>query len=798
MQVLKVNSQTDPEFPNILLIIADDIGTDALNGYQNSQVLPETPTIDSLRTAGIKYNNAWSSPTCTPTRANIMSGKYGIKNKVLNAPGNLDTANISLFKAIEDLTNNTYADAVIGKWHISADPVDYNHPSQLGLDHYEGFFSSSIPDYNNWTKVINGVEENVTEYITSHLTDASINWINNQNQPWFLWLAHSTPHSPFHIPPAGTYTQAPTNTNRQKFMAMIENLDFEIDRLLNNIPQNVLENTVIIFIGDNGSPQGVGQNYPAGQYKGTVYQGGIHVPFIVSGKGVTRTNAEEDGLVHVVDIYATILDLVGAELEGGIYNSSSFYDSFSSLSSMREYNYAEIGDIFFSEFAVRNDEYKLIEYSNGVQEFYDLLNDPLETLNIVSSLNTTQEAIKQKLENFGYQVRNGWSCLDGIKNGQEISIDCGGSYCFNCIENEDIYCNEDSVFTCQDIFLDSSIVAKNYIESNHELSGDNARLWASECIELVDGFEFSGNELEIKINDCQDSGIDDLNCPNDNTISQTNIGCCATPTIMSEYSETVSAEVRTIVSNNFPNHDYCYNNNVPMPVNRTFSMDASPILDLNKTSILSEDYRPNYFFGVAVNGVLIAPAPATPFIFTDTNTGEYNWEWVFEPTNMQGSAQGFVKLDCSSAHTGPQGYHYHGNMFQFVEEVIEPGISTTTVAPSEPILIGWAADGFPIVYRFGPDENGIIKLLKSSYQLKYGNRPGNGITAPCGSYNGKYTNDYKYYECSGDLDECNGVQRNITVTTTQGEESFDYFYVITDDFPQIPRCFSGTPDPSFN
>ncbi len=314
------------------------------------------------------------------------------------------------------------------------------------------------------------------------------------------------------------------------------------------------------------------------------------------------------------------------------------------------------------------------------------------------------------------------------------------------------------------------------------------------------GFEFSGGDLDIKIVPCTITGIDDALCQNINDTNQTNIGCCETPTVTSSYTETLASDIRTITSNNFPNHDYCYfgSGNIPFPINRTFTVDATPSLASVPTSTTSKDNRPRIFYGVALNGVLLAPAPAQPFIFSNPNTGEYNWDWIYEPTNVQGTGNGFVKLDCSSAHTGPQGYHYHGNMFQYVEETIQAGISTTTTPPSAPIHIGWAADGYPILYRFGPDASGNLALLQPSYQLRYGNRPGDGVTAPCGSYNGRYTNDYEYIACSGDLDECNGVARTITITTAQGVETFDYFYVITDNFPQIGRCLSGTPDSSFN
>jgi len=335
-------AQTDPTQPNILLIVADDLGVDASNGYQNSAILPNTPHLDSLRGAGLTFMNAWAAPKCTPTRATIMSGKYGVKTGVTNTPGNLDASHTSIFNALSTQTSNAYADAVIGKWHISQ-PVDYNHPSELDIDYYAGAFSSQVADYYNWEKVHNdGTTSMETTYATTDITDEAINWVNAQNQPWFLWLAHVAPHGPFHIPPAELYTSTRTNNNQRKYMTMIEAMDYEIGRLLDNVPSNVLANTVIIFIGDNGTPNGALQNYPSGHGKSSVYQGGAHVPLIISGAGVTRQNEQENALVAATDLYATILELTGGDLAGGVNNSHSFKHLLSGTTgSKRTHNYTE-------------------------------------------------------------------------------------------------------------------------------------------------------------------------------------------------------------------------------------------------------------------------------------------------------------------------------------------------------------------------------------------------------------------------------------------------------------------------
>jgi len=676
--------------------------------------LPNTPNLDALRASGITFKNAWAAPVCTPTRATIMSGKYGIKTGVLGVPGNLETTHTSIFKELESRTNDTYANALIGKWHLSGPSTDYTIPSQHGIDYYEGSFRGGVSDYYSWQKVSNETVSRETAYVTSYYTDKAIDWIGNQNQPWFLWLAHNAAHTPFHEPPSDLHTTA-TNNDQGQYLAMIEAMDAEIGRLLSSIPENVLANTIIVYIGDNGTPNGVLQNYPNRHGKGSLYQGGVHVPMIVAGAGVTRQNEEENAMVHAADIYATILELAGTDLPGGIYNSLSFKHLLDNTNgAKRTYNYSEAGN----DWTIRNSQYKLIQSTDGAQEFYDLTTDPLEENNLINGLTTEQATIKTDLETEGAQIRTSWSCNDFILNGDEVTIDdCGTT-------------------------------------------------------------------------------ITPSDCENDNATNDTNIGCCDSQEFPSAYFETVEGDKRIIYSNNYPNHNFCYNTMIPEPTYEIYNLEAVPQKAATIMQVVRGNGRPQMRFGVAINGVAFAPAPAVPFIFENPNTGEYNWDWVFEPTNNQGEGRDRVALDCASAHTSNAGYHYHGNMFEYVE-TIQPGISSATNPPSSPMHIGWAADGFPILYRFGPDGNGDLALLQPSYQLREGERPGDGITEPCGPYNGKYTRDYEYNATFGDLDECNGIDRNVTIPTSNGDETFSYFYVITDSFPQVPRCVVGTPADAF-
>ncbi len=427
--------------PNIILIIADDLGVDAFNGYNLGAVNPSTPHLDSLRLNGLTFTNAWSSPVCTPTRAGIMSGKYGSKNGVKTAPGNLDTAHVSVMNALK-LVDSFYSSAVTGKWHISK-PINPLHPGWHGADHYTGILGAGWAAYDNWQKTENGITDTCFDYATTYFTDDALNWIGNQNQPFFLWLAHIAPHTPYHVPPAYMHSQPSTNSQIKKYMAMIESLDYEVGRMIDSLSPAVLANTTFIFIGDNGSPNNVLQDYPAGRGKESLYQGGVHVPMFVAGASVSRSGETEDALVNVIDIYATVLELAGADLPGGMYNSLSFKHLLSSsVPPKRQYNFSEIdtnaSTINTMGFTIRDSQYKLIEHLGGTQEMYDLLNDSLELNDLLSgTLTAIQQAAKTDLENEAIQRRTAWSCKDDIKNGDETGIDCGGTFCAPCITSVD-------------------------------------------------------------------------------------------------------------------------------------------------------------------------------------------------------------------------------------------------------------------------------------------------------------------------------------------------------------------------
>ena len=392
--------------PNILLIIADDMGLDATPGFNVGSIKPTMPNLQNMINNGVRFNNLWSYPTCTPTRSSILTGKYGFRTNVMKVNDVLSTSEVSLQKHLDN-NSSGYSHAVIGKWHLSKDA---SHPTQMGVGYYAGLLSGGVQSYTNWNFTENGQTTTSSEYTTTKFTDLAIDWIDDQEEkPWFLWLAYNAPHTPFHLPPSNLHTQslasdqASIDANPQPYyMAMLEAMDTEVGRLLNSMTQEEKDNTVIIFIGDNGTPNQVVQEYASQRAKGSVYQGGVNVPMIVSGKDVNRFNESEDALLNTTDLFATIANIAGTGTTE-INDSKNFSELFTdSNPSFREYSYTEIGETNGTiNYTIRNLTHKYIQFSNGTEALYDLSTNPLENPDLLNAnqlpLSSTDATIKDEL-----------------------------------------------------------------------------------------------------------------------------------------------------------------------------------------------------------------------------------------------------------------------------------------------------------------------------------------------------------------------------------------------------------------
>ena len=300
------------------------------------------PNLESMMSRGIRFNNFWSNPTCTPTRGSIITGKYGFRTGVTEVGDLMPLSEVSLQSHLDD-AGSGYNHAVVGKWHLANN--DASHPTNMGVNYYAGLLSGGVQSYNSWNFTENGQTSNSTEYTTTKFTDLAIDWVDQQTQPWFLWLAYNAPHTPFHLPPNNLHNQGNLPTDQASidanplpyYMAMLEAMDTEIGRLLNSMSDTERDNTVIIFIGDNGTPGETAQAYLSSRAKGSIYNGGVNVPMVISGKNVTRVNAVENALLNSTDLFATISELAG-NTTSEINDSKSFKDILTSTNAVtRDY-----------------------------------------------------------------------------------------------------------------------------------------------------------------------------------------------------------------------------------------------------------------------------------------------------------------------------------------------------------------------------------------------------------------------------------------------------------------------------
>jgi len=386
---------------SVLLILADDLGRDSLAQYNRHPraSIPPTPTLDALAESGIRFDRMYAYSSCSPTRASILTGRHAFRTGVISPEINeLQPNEFTLAEAIVESGVIGERLAHLGKWHLGNEPYS---PNEIGgWPHFAGALGGGLPSYSRWNKVINGITtEGHTVYASSDLVNDAIDWIADQGtEDWFLWLAFNAPHSPLHKPDNQLHdyddledSVAAIEANpRPYYEAMVQSMDTEIARLLEAID---LESTTVIFVGDNGTPGQIVQlPFTRGHAKGSLYEGGINVPLIVAGSAIPQTlrNTASDSILHSVDLYRTILDLLNidsapllpSEL---IFDSISFYPLLSGQSTTHSRSYA------FSEnpasiedgrtVMFTNQYYKWIQFEDGTEEFYRIADGLDESIN---------------------------------------------------------------------------------------------------------------------------------------------------------------------------------------------------------------------------------------------------------------------------------------------------------------------------------------------------------------------------------------------------------------------------------
>jgi arylsulfatase A-like enzyme len=411
MAFTNVISQESISKPNIVFILADDMGWKDLTCYGNT--FNETPNIDSLSRAGMRFTQAYSAgPVSSPTRASILTGKYPATLKLTNSIGvNKTDSNSSVLPAkwkpflepseitlAEILKTNGYTTGMIGTWHLGWGKS--MQPWDQGFD-YTRLIDKNASDYYNYSIISNAYKpeftDHGTEYLTDKLTTYGVEFIKqNQEKPFFLYLAYTAPHVLL-VPRADKISKYllkcgynGTKAGNPYYAAMMESLDEGVGRIVETLrAAGLLENTIIVVTSDHG---GVGiaemgpvptSNIPLRKWKGFLYEGGIRVPSIISWKSKIGTGIVSDHYFSSIDYLPTLCDLVGIK---GIPDSIAGKSIVPILFQIQPANIQQ--DTIFWHYphfsnqgsgpagAVRCGDYKLIEnYETHALELYNLKND---------------------------------------------------------------------------------------------------------------------------------------------------------------------------------------------------------------------------------------------------------------------------------------------------------------------------------------------------------------------------------------------------------------------------------------
>jgi arylsulfatase A-like enzyme len=317
--------------PNVVVIISDDMGYADI-GCQGCKDIA-TPNIDSIALKGIRFTNGYvSCPVCSPTRAGLATGRYqqrfGHEYNTGPPPGGLrEHVGLPLTEVtIADVLKSAgYVTGAVGKWHLGMAP--HFHPFKRGYDEFFGFLhgghSYIDPGLGTFNPVLRGTEPvDEKEYLTDAFSREAVAFVERHHKErFFLYLAYNAVHTPMQAPQR--YKDSFKNITEQKrriYAGMLTAMDEGIGKLLGKLRELDLEkDTLLFFINDNGGPTPANGslNTPLRATKGTMYEGGIRVPFMVQWPGHLKAGSTYDKPVISLDILPTAAAAVGADLPSG-------------------------------------------------------------------------------------------------------------------------------------------------------------------------------------------------------------------------------------------------------------------------------------------------------------------------------------------------------------------------------------------------------------------------------------------------------------------------------------------------
>ena len=385
----KVSSGAAGRAPNIVVIVSDDQGYADSSCYDHPKEV-STPAIDRLADEGVRFTNGYASAyVCAPTRAGLLTGRYQQRFGFYEGGDSRTGMPTNEITVADVLRMKGYVTAIIGKWHVGLEPQ--YRPLQRGFDEFYGFLGHGAHDYfdldisDDHTSIYrNDKPINDTGYLTDNLAREAVSFIErHRKKPFFLYLPFNAVHWPLQAIQKYIDRFDTGDKNRDIYLAMLTSMDEAIGKVLDALKRTgVDDNTLIIFFSDNGgAKKNCSNNGVLRDYKQTVYEGGIRVPFIVRWAARLPKGVICHKPVISLDVMPTVCAAAGAELpDGRVYDGKNILPAIINRSAKSPHE-----ALFWydgtNQWAVRAGKWKLLS-RNGSLELYDLESDVSEKNNL--------------------------------------------------------------------------------------------------------------------------------------------------------------------------------------------------------------------------------------------------------------------------------------------------------------------------------------------------------------------------------------------------------------------------------
>lgn len=399
--------------PNIVFVLTDDQGYGDLSCHGNP--ILKTPNLDRLHREGVRFTDFMVSPTCSPTRSALMTGRHEFRNGVTHTINERERLTLSATTLAQVLKSTGYATGIFGKWHLGDEPDHW--PSRRGFDemfiHGAGGIGQSYPGscgdapgntYFSPAILHNGKFEKTNGYCTDVFFTQALKWIEatKGKQPFYAHIATNAPHGPLQVRPEdeARYSDKTKDADVAKFFGMIANIDDNVGKLLEKLNEWGIErDTLVIFMNDNGGTVGV-KVHNAGMrgQKVTPYLGGIRANSFWRWPGTLKP-ADCDRLAAHIDFFPTLAELAGAKLTDEVKKQVEGRSLVSLLSNPQSawsdrtlFTHvgrwpvgADRSKFKYATCSVRNSRYQLVTASKGESknwQLFDLKADPGEKTDI--------------------------------------------------------------------------------------------------------------------------------------------------------------------------------------------------------------------------------------------------------------------------------------------------------------------------------------------------------------------------------------------------------------------------------